>query len=237
MREDLKIVDTGIRLPRAFLKFGKKEYMEKYIEKGELRFAPAYEFSRMEVHDDKIADKYEGALFYPIYDFYAAPLMSTDHKGNDVYGVPFKVADKAKMSWTTPRIQSIPFHCLYCYDKPITGEVIKLDNYEQIICDFPDYDTVVFIYRPDMFLEKVKEVSSIYANYIKYVDCTMSESEVETFLHCLYYKRKIFGEQKEFRICLPELSIEEPKIYNIGPLADIAFLIPLKKLKNGIVLE
>lgn len=65
MNDNVKIIDTDIPLPKAFVKLGKKEYMEKYVDRGELRFAPAYEFSHMQEGRDGVADRYEGSLFYP----------------------------------------------------------------------------------------------------------------------------------------------------------------------------
>ena len=55
--------------------------MERYIDNGSLRFAPAYEFSHMQEVNDKIADKYEGSLFYLISKIYTAPLLSDDENG------------------------------------------------------------------------------------------------------------------------------------------------------------
>lgn len=75
------INDANVPMPKAFIKLGKMEYMEKYIDTGNLRFAPAYEFSHMKEGHDKIADKFEGSLFYPISKIYAAPLISDDNDG------------------------------------------------------------------------------------------------------------------------------------------------------------
>ncbi|MEG0959986.1 MAG: hypothetical protein RSE60_02790 [Erysipelotrichaceae bacterium] len=92
MDEKYKITDTKIPLPKAFVKLGKHEYMTKYIDDGCLRFSPALEFSKMQEGRDKIADKYEGSLFYPITKLYVAPLISDDE--NEIkYGKPIKVAD------------------------------------------------------------------------------------------------------------------------------------------------
>lgn len=58
-----KIKDANVPMPKAFIKLGKMEYMEKYIDNGNLRFAPAHEFSHIQEGNDKIADKYEGHYF------------------------------------------------------------------------------------------------------------------------------------------------------------------------------
>ena len=76
MNKKYKITDTRVPLPKAFVKLGKQEYMTKYIDEGSLRFSSALEFSKMQEGTDKIADKYEGPLFYQITDLYVAPLVS-----------------------------------------------------------------------------------------------------------------------------------------------------------------
>ena len=222
-------------MPKAFIKLGKLEYMEKYIDKGDLRFAPAYEFSHMQKGNDKIADKYEGSLFYPVSKIYAAPLLSDDENGV-VYGKPFKIADTGIHRSTSTTIQHIPFHCLYCYNNQPMNAVVRLDNYDQISKEFPDYDAAVIIYNPLAFLKKIEEHFEIYANYVKYTDCTPSVDELENQIHCLYYKRTAFKEQNEFRIALPKLRIEQPEVYQIGSLLNLAYCLPLKHLKYGVII-
>lgn len=229
------IKDASILLSKAFMKLGKMEHMTKYIEEGDLRFAPAYEFSHMQEGRNKIADRYEGFLFYPVSKLYAAPLLSDDENGV-VYGKPFKIADTAIQRLTTPTIQRIPFHCLYCYNNPPMNAVVRLENYDQIVQEFPDYDAAVIIHNPLEFLNKLRERYEIYANYVKYTDRTPLEDELTNDIHCLYYKREEYKAQNEFRIVLPKLRIEKPEIYRIGSLLDIAYCVPLKHLKHGVII-
>lgn len=236
MHDNNSIRDTNIALPKALIKFGKMEHMVRYIEIGELRFAPAYEFSHMKEGENKIADKNEGSLFYPISKLYAAPLLFTDEEGNDIYGKPFKIADTAIQCLIMPSMQRIPFHCLYCYQNPPINAVVRLDNYDEIVRDFPDYDTAVVIYKPLDFLKKLENEFEIYANYVMYAERTPFEDEIKNGIHCLYYKRERHREQNEFRISLPQLQIEKPKIYQIGSLLDIAYCLPLRCLKHGVII-
>ncbi|MEG0959985.1 MAG: hypothetical protein RSE60_02785 [Erysipelotrichaceae bacterium] len=71
---------------------------------------------------------------------------------------------------------------------------------------------------------------------MKYNDRTPLKEELENEIHFLYYKRNEFNEQKEFRISLPQLRIEYPEIYQIGSLLEIAYSVPLKYLKDGIII-
>lgn len=57
MNRSTEINDTHVPLPKAFVKLGKKAYMEKYVDRGELRFAPACEFSHMQEGRDGVADR------------------------------------------------------------------------------------------------------------------------------------------------------------------------------------
>lgn len=232
---NLKIEDKNVPLPKAFIKLGKSEHMKKYLENGELRFSPAKLFSEMQEGNDKIADRYEGSLRYPVECVVAAPITSTDENGMPVYGKGFMIADKADFSITFNKIQRIPFHCLYCYDKPVMNALIRLDNYNQMAEEFPDYDTAVIIYNTHEFIKRIKENFVIYCNHIKYTDITLSESEIENPIHFLFYKRKMYKQQKEFRIALPKLMIEEPQNYQIGSITDIAYCVRLKDLEKGII--
>lgn len=222
-------------MPKAFIKLGKIEFMKKYLLEGSLRFAPALEFNHMKEGRDKVADKYEGSLFYPINNVYVAPLVSGDGD-HAVYGKALKLADTAMQRITTTRIQKIPFHCLYCYNKPPMNAIIQLDNYESLVQEFPDYDTAIIIYKPLDFLHMLGGKFEIYANYVKYVDSTPCPDELENQIHSLYYKRRQFESQNEFRIALPKLQIDSPKVYEIGSLMHIAYLVPIKCLKYGTII-
>lgn len=235
MNHIVEINDAHVRLPKAFVKLGKMEYMTSYVDSGKLRFAPAYEFSHMQEGRDGVADRYEGSLFYPIHKLYVAPLLSDDENGV-VYGRPIKVADTAIQRLTTPTLQKIPFHCLYCYANPAMNAIVRLDNYDHVVQEFPDYDAAVIIHNPLEFLHILESKFEIYANYVKYTDRTPTEDELSNDIHCLYYKREKYKEQNEFRIALPMLRIDKPEIYQIGSLSEIAYCVPLKFLKHGIII-
>ena len=234
MDDTINIIDTNVPMPYAFVKLGKMEYMKKYVADGAIRFSPASEFSHMQEGQDGVADKYEGSLFYPISKLYVAPLLS-DNENGVVYGKSVKVADTAVQRLTTLTIQKIPFHCLYCYDNPATNAIIRLDNYDQVVQEFPDYDAAVIIHNPLNFLHMLENKFEIYANYVKYTERTPFEDELSNDIHCLYYKREKYKEQNEFRIALPQLRIDRPEVYQIGSLSDIAYCVPLKYLKYGII--
>ena len=223
-------------LPKAFIKLGKSKYMYNYIEKGEIRFSPAKVFTSMEEGNDKIADRYEGSLNYPISHLLIAPIIGENENGTPIYGKVSKIADRGRLRWTNKALQTIPFHCLYCYEQPPINAVIRLENYDDIVREFPDYDSAVIIYNVTEFLNRIKTNFEIYCNRIMYTDTTPSESDIENQIHPLFYKRKIFEQQKEFRIALPQLRIDEAQNYRIGSIEDIAYCVPLKVLRHGIII-
>lgn len=230
-----RIIDQNVSLPQAFIKLGKSDHMLSYIKNGELRFSPAKVFVEMQEGNDKIADRYEGTLHYPISHLVAAPIIG-DENGMPIYGKVFKIADTAELRLTNKTIQKIPFHCLYCYNNAPINAVVRLENYDQIVKEFPEYDSAVIICRVIEFLERIKAKFEVYCNHVVYTDVTPTESEIENQIHILFYKRKMFEQQKEFRIALPKLRIEEAHNYQIGSMEDIAYCIPLRALKHGIII-
>lgn len=233
---DNKISDNNVPLPKAFIKLGKSKYMYNYIKNGEIRFSPAKVFTSMEEGNDKIADSYEGSLNYPISHLVIAPIIGESENGTPIYGKVSKIADKGRLRWTNKALQTIPFHCLYCYEQPPINAVIRLENYDDIVREFPDYDSAVIIYNVTEFLNRIKAKFEIYCNRVMYTDTTPSESDIENQIHPLFYKRKLFEQQKEFRIALPQLRIDEAQNYNIGSIEDIAYCVPLRVLKHGIII-
>lgn len=85
-------------------------------------------------------------------------------------------------------------------------------------------------------MKKIKVHFELYANFVKYTDITPLEDELENQIHYLYYKRTAFKEQNKFRIALPKLRIKKPEIYQVGSLLDIAYCLPLKHLKHGVII-
>lgn len=230
------IKDIKIPLPNAFIKLGQSQYMEKYIMNGELRFSPAKVFTKMDEGKNKIADTHEGSLYYQISHLVAASIIGENSDGTPIYGEIFEIADSAFQRFTNETIQKIPFHCLYCYNYPPINAFVRLENYDNVVEEFPEYDSAVIIYNVVEFLNRIKSKFKIYCNYVTYTDVTPTEIEIENQIHLLFYKRKKYEQQKEFRIALPQLRKDEAQNYNIGSIEDIAYCVPLSVLKHGIII-
>lgn len=133
------IKDRKIPLPNAFIKLGQSQYMEKYIMNGELRFSPAKVFTKMDEGKNKIADTHEGSLYYQISHLVAASIIGENSDGTPIYGKIFEIADSAFQRFTNETIQKIPFHCLYCYNYPPINAFVRLENYDNVVEEFPEY--------------------------------------------------------------------------------------------------
>ena len=209
--------------------------MWKYIDEGELRFSIADEFRHMKNGNNKIADSHEGCLYYFAVNVCIAPMSSDNMDDIDHENVK-EIEGEFPIRITNPTIQHIPIHCLYCYNDSPMNALVKLENYDQLVSGLDDYDTAVIIYKPLEYIDKLKSKFQIYADHVEYVNTTPSETEVNDMIRYLYYKRKEFAEQKEFRISLPTEQIEKPENYNFGSLLDVAYCVPLKAFKNGLII-
>ena len=164
-----------------------------------------------------------------------APIIS-DTKEKIEYGMPIKIANEIELRFSYNNLLNNAMFALYSYwYKPINS-IVKLYNYDMLKNDMPTYDTAVIIYNPLRFLEKIKKITSIYCNHIQYTDETPNDFEIENKLQTLFYKRKQFQEQKEFRIILPEMKLSDSTNLKIDSLGDCAYLVPLTALKKGILI-
>lgn len=223
-----------IQLPPALIKLGEEKYMKLFFD-GNMWLSPISKFKKMKEGKDKIADKYEGELYHPVQDLCIAPIIS-DTKEKIEYGMPIKIANETELRFSYKNLLNNAMFALYSYwYKPINS-IVKLYNYDMLKNDMPTYDTAVIIYNPLRFLEKIKKITSIYCNHIQYTDETPNDFEIENKLQTLFYKRKQFEEQKEFRIILPEMKLSDSTNLKIDSLGDCAYLVPLTALKKGILI-
>lgn len=223
-----------ILLPPALIKLGEKKYMNQFFD-GNMRISPISKFKKMEEGKDKIADKYEGELYHPVENLYIAPILS-DTKEKIKYGKPIKISNETELKFSYQNLLNSAMFSLYSYWYQPINSVVRLDNYDMVTKDMPNYDSAVIIYNPLKFIEKIEKITSIYCNHIQYTDETPNDFEIENKLQTLFYKRKQFEEQKEFRIILPEIKLDDSTSIQITSLEDCAYLVPLTVLKKGILI-
>ena len=71
---------------------------------------------------------------------------------------------------------------LYSYWYQPINSVVRLDNYDMVTKDMPNYDSAVIIYNPLKFIEKIEAITSIHCNHIQYTDETPNDFEIENKL-------------------------------------------------------
>ena len=223
-----------ILLPPALIKLGEKKYMNQFFD-GNMWISPISKFKKMEEGKDKIADKYEGELYHPVENLYIAPIVS-DTKEKIECGKPIKIANETELRFSYQNFLKTAMFSLYSYWYQPINSVVRLDNYDMVTKDMPNYDSAVIIYNPLKFIEKIEAITSIHCNHIQYTDETPNDFEIENKLQTLFYKRKQFEEQKEFRIILPEMKLYDSTNLKIDSLVDCAYLVPLTTLKKGILI-
>lgn len=226
------INDLNIPLPKYLIKFGKREHLNSMYQYGQIHFSSASEFKKSGI-DDEINDRYEGELFHNIYELIAYANNSENVEVNK----SFKIADIAEMRVRFEKIDKIPFVCFYSYNGEVFNEILNSEVFKEIINSFKDYDTVVIIYKVKEFLEFLASQKLIYVNNVEYVDETPNEFNINNLIHCLFYKRKKYQHQKEFRIVLPQEQIGNPININFGKLSEYALVLPINELKKGIFIS
>lgn len=230
MRQKL-VKDNHILLPKALIKFGEKKYIDLMCEKGEIRFSPSKSFNSNE--QNLINDNYEANAFYKVSNIYYA-LLNED---TNTYGTPKKLANETIMRTKNNYVSKIPFSCYYYSESSVINHLFRIDNYDELVDALDEkYDTALIILNVPEYFERLKKINNIYFNYVYYVAETPTETEETNHLHFLFYKRINYKNQKEFRIALPDIQVENPVNINIGSISDIAFEVPMSKLKNGIIL-
>lgn len=229
--EDL-VHDLHVLLPRYLLKFGKKEHLDKMYDLGQLHFSPATFFKNCDI-DNEINDKYEGELFYKVYDLclYKSIGQKLDLRH------PYKLSKKAIKRTAFENVSKIPFISFYSFNDAVFNSLLCEKTVGEILNRFPEYDTVAIIYRVKDFIDFLLSKRSIYFNNIQYVDETPNEHDIKNLLHCLYYKRTKYKHQNEFRIALIDEQVDYPINVEFGKLSEYALILPIKNLKSGLLIS
>lgn len=228
---DYRLEDKEVKLPKNFIKFGKKEHMIQMIGNGVLHVEPSITFSKSNQTNNAIYDNYDGCLYYPIRDLYVFPLINEKEQ---LYGKGIKLANSSELRVRNDLIDKTPIFCLYKYDFDIINSIIKLDP--KILLEFSDYDYAVIILKPLSFLKQIKKYKNFYANSIIYKNSTPSENDISNKIHYLFYKKENYSYQAEFRIAFIEEQKEKGYEFEIGSILEYSLLVPLDSLRKGLLI-
>lgn len=177
-------------------------------------------------------DKYEAAQV-----FSEISMRMVDQKTGEL----FLEGQSSSMYFRMNGDEKRPVYCLFTMDGDII-EVIEEDNehyiakislpdepVEKMICEFGD--EMLFI-NPVVFLNRVRTTFnrlgySYNAANVVYDDYNVNTPKrMESYMtqgnDIYFWKDKYFENQKEFRIVLTDVEIDEPMIVNIGDIRDIS---------------
>ncbi|WP_440645060.1 hypothetical protein [Bacillus subtilis] len=187
-----------------------------------------------------IGDKYEGALFKHLDT--ENSIFMIEHKGEKIV-IPTK---RGFMTQINESFRSLMLSCFtiidYSLDDLYLADDLKIENEEAIYKIKPSIieglakefegRIPIIIHEPNFFFERLKEKASIekialLADTVKYFDeysnYPLTDEEVEKNIYKpLFYKRKYFEAQKEYRIIASNPSGEDSLTIEVGDLRECA---------------
>lgn len=203
-----------MKRPLFFIKFGKKEHLERLLEFGELYFNPLVKFSNSS--EPERGDEYEGSSKILNDQF---TKIECDHKTLGHFEFT-PVDNKSKMIVYNDNIRlSLSVYSL-------STDILSRENPYPIDKRMKTFgDHALWIQEPKVFLERlVKHFKSHSIEYgldwITYQNYD-AVGEIKTDFFC---KTSELSHQREFRIIVGSETEESQKIA-IGSLKDIAVLV------------
>lgn len=225
------IEDSNIKLPKTFIKFGKKEHMISLIKNGRLHLEPSKTFSKSNKVNDAVYDNFDGSIYYNVHNLNAFPLIDEEKY---IYGKGIKLATKSELKIRNTYNDKIPIYCLYKYDYCVMNSIMKLN--EKLLNEFYGYDYAVIILEPLKFLNQIKVKKGFYANSVIYTNATPFETEITNKIHYLYYKKEAYSYQNEFRISIVEEQIDVGYEFEIGSILEYSIMVPVEALRKGVLI-
>jgi hypothetical protein len=204
------------------LKFGERQHLSEFREKGLLYLNPLSYFSSLE-SDSARADPFEGTTTI------IQPQHIAEFKFSSCIGEctasPSDFVGPIRMSLN--RIASCNLYCMFAVTKPIEGELVDKRNFEF-------GDSFVLVLNTQEFMSRVSlaaQKAGLSGRYglVEYYDRGERSGEIGPF-----HKPSTFAYQNEFRIVLRPGS-GEPIQLMVGSLLDITSDVsPLREI-NQIV--
>lgn len=230
------------------LKFGKKEYIENLVNKGDLYFSPAERFSSDSSLGSDIYDKWDSYKSEYVTSMYIAPLLKDDETGIE-YGEVQEVKYNNFLHLQPNYNKKIPVYCLQIVEELPPNRVLKIEA--DIIAKMKesmDVDYFALILYPKEFLDRLKQIkpklfrhSIFYERTEEYEEFVYGRDDPEyekKFPYTqMFYKDKRFAYQNELRCILPQEQWSESKIINIGSIKDLCILGDIEQLQKGILFQ
>jgi hypothetical protein len=209
---------TNEEEPLMFLKFGKREYMNSLVTKGEVFLNTRKFYS--DIDDVEIGDYWEGIDAIMQTDRISISYINKVHWQTLALDTPIALSDDSKVKGN--------IYCMYGIRLNHFNEEPLLHNIPtQVTCNFGD--TMVLI-KPTEFLDRIKaelkkQGYSFESRFVEYYN----EKEIDGAVNP-FQKRNIFSHQSEYRIFVAN-NKDEPIKITIGSIEDIAQVINGKMIK------
>lgn len=226
------------------IKTMKKKHLYSTLKKGEFCFNVPTTFFHGQSLATAQQDKWDSHLSFDALHLVAAPILSEDENGPH-YGPTIDLADRAKMhliSDVSARTPLCSFRRIGLdeYIEKYGACFFRLGNTVDRIKKEFQHDSFILIADHQVFLDRIAQVSPIYARDVHYGE--INTKFRETIEECGYSLAAMFqkGEdykwQQEYRVVLAPQEKKTRVIIEIGSIEDIAFGGDIEQLRSGFVL-
>ena len=236
-RKAASIVAARRAADDVLVKYGKREHMEALFRKGEVYLSSATSYNEsahnQAVRDDELAIELKGGHMRATHpmQFYdkARPAPHTTLNEGDVFRLVFELPELATDQYATMTIQMATDYWMFCI-----ADVLD----QRLFADFQADCCLIIRRKP--FVERMLRAAAYqlpnanrHFGRVQYVDPLGAwPGGARLSLSSPIYMSKLFryAYQREFRLAfLPKMFQKrlKPRILQIGPIADIAELLPL----------
>jgi hypothetical protein len=214
---------------QKIIKVGKLEFMESFLQKGEMYFDTVESFAIKDANQEKY-DNLEGAT-----------------EINQVNWIKLQAENgkTIELSKINPKHVKLASAYLITHDEKTIGNIYScsavtpetINNFKKLDPRFKNFgDTIILIENPNEFLNRVKE--ELKGKNYKYTIGLVNYYDPDTFNGPLtvFSKKNKLAYQNELRILIYNKNNEPIKIY-IGSIKDIACKFKIEDLMKSIKYE
>lgn len=202
------------KLAHFFIKFGKREHMDKLLREGEV-FLNTSQFYR-DCKNPEVGDSNEGLIQQPLPD-----IIKIDGVGCCGVNIHERFYVNKNL------------YCLYCIEnEDIKNALNEKNQYEFDLTGFNGFgDCCVVFHYLEPFVNKIKEaiekedLKLLGCKLVRYEDFDSYPGKIGHFM-----KDKKFSHQREFRFVIDSDEARQRKIY-LGNLEEYAKIVPINNNK------
>lgn len=240
----------------VLVKFGEKDHLKQLMQ-GEMFFSPSIAFKKIEELE---CNKGQGDRDEGVTEYHAKNVKMVPKSLDGSYDMSKTIFMKDSIfNFMAEPCRYFPIFCLSNFEKNSNRYSVDLD---QIKKDFPKSTYALIICSKENFVNQIQSKFDAFCHDVLYfkkeilyeeflnffsygksdgfddtnynimTDKGLAITDVNVFKD-LFKKDTYFTKQKEYRILLKNIRIQEPKIYNIGKI-DNCKLVEIDKLENEL---